>query len=1107
MDEIKMNVNEKSRKMLVDLLHQAAQIEHSLLVAYLYAACSLKSMPWEFAEAGASENRRRAIQFERTRAWKQSILTAAREEMRHVHYVQCLLRLMGEAPCFELPARDESGDWVIPDWRERIWEGSSEKEEGVAIRVAPLTPETVRQFVLFESGDWLQDANPFGPQVTALLDELYEFEADLHLETILYQVQDPARRAELKEQLNELQSKLTPLPGMDHAVAPAGADSVSMLDAAIDEPADNLPRFQSIVDLYLKGILPLFEEAFTHGWVQRTNAVLVTEFQTSTAGSIGAGPSPRNAAFSNVISENFSAPIENIKDVERIIYEIVTEGEGIANFENRARALLDQASKIGGTRSFLELIKGPASAQPPWFNDLQVLRSSHIYRFAMIMVELGRERRMAGPCGEEFRAWRQPIELDGHVELARFTADLPAQFNACYLVLIAWLSRMYEFQDWKQDERRRVAIESLATWPLMSTGIRPMLELTSFFPIDRQQLFRQDPGGLPALPVFARQLAELYTSGETTAQVKEHQDTLALRVLSSIGAWAEEQKRVIAGAGLPANSKDMIWTRINALSRLKEFQMQFDFRVGGGYSAHMPSLNYLREHQRGSAYEEDPSLPPAPGQPQQPLFAETLVLRLRFSGWQLIQLAMDFDPPGEEAGCTGTNLLHAADGDRKLDRALVWQEFAWDKTILREPRENLPAIGVNLVEASIMVTGASGARAGYTPLPAVQPAVLAPGSSRDLTLSGLYELDTLTASGIIGANRSIRLLLKSKDGVMPYLHGLNHVVWQDCEPIDPFILAVLADPPPQDTQAASPELLLQREVFNCDLSFLDMTPIQRLYSARWPCGGGNVSQIPDWVPVEEHEKVHNAATFVAGRVGALADALSRSFPAETQQQVDSAISFAERMPVLTTKWLGDLGHYGHTLSGNLTLGEGANPIVSTFAERTNLQTSVNSTSTRGSANGRWLVKYTLGAMDNDALSCLVFGELYIPLNLQVTSQPVHLENKWEFPASMETALAEYACQFEKPFWTTYQVNGTTRTLGTITETLETPSAAGSYTYTMTGIAGLTSFTGSFSVNAGDLVWSVSFVCENPQAAVQVLQFIGESNQQMTDRLNWFFSPG
>ena len=85
--------------LLEQLLDEAAQVEHCLLNTYLFAACSLKSLPEEFATlSDGRENRRRAIHFERTRAWKQAVLGVAHEEMVHLHYVQCLLRAIGGRP-------------------------------------------------------------------------------------------------------------------------------------------------------------------------------------------------------------------------------------------------------------------------------------------------------------------------------------------------------------------------------------------------------------------------------------------------------------------------------------------------------------------------------------------------------------------------------------------------------------------------------------------------------------------------------------------------------------------------------------------------------------------------------------------------------------------------------------------------------------------------------------------------------------------------------------------------------------------------------------------------------------------------------------------------
>lgn len=73
-----------TRDEAVFLLHTGAEIEHALLVQYLYAAYSLKP-PKEVPQEHATK----------VRAWKKTLLGIAREEMGHLITVQNLLRLIG----------------------------------------------------------------------------------------------------------------------------------------------------------------------------------------------------------------------------------------------------------------------------------------------------------------------------------------------------------------------------------------------------------------------------------------------------------------------------------------------------------------------------------------------------------------------------------------------------------------------------------------------------------------------------------------------------------------------------------------------------------------------------------------------------------------------------------------------------------------------------------------------------------------------------------------------------------------------------------------------------------------------------------------------------
>ena len=71
---------------LVMLLHVGAEIEHGLMLQYLYAA-------WSIDVDGAPDEWRRAL-----RGWQNSILAIAKEEMGHLITVQNALMLLGAPP-------------------------------------------------------------------------------------------------------------------------------------------------------------------------------------------------------------------------------------------------------------------------------------------------------------------------------------------------------------------------------------------------------------------------------------------------------------------------------------------------------------------------------------------------------------------------------------------------------------------------------------------------------------------------------------------------------------------------------------------------------------------------------------------------------------------------------------------------------------------------------------------------------------------------------------------------------------------------------------------------------------------------------------------------
>lgn len=85
----------RKRTRLVDLLGQAAELEHALCCQYLYAAFALKQDP---GEGGVTWE-----QLEYVRRWKGNLLLIARQEMVHLATTSNLLTAVGEAPHFWRP--------------------------------------------------------------------------------------------------------------------------------------------------------------------------------------------------------------------------------------------------------------------------------------------------------------------------------------------------------------------------------------------------------------------------------------------------------------------------------------------------------------------------------------------------------------------------------------------------------------------------------------------------------------------------------------------------------------------------------------------------------------------------------------------------------------------------------------------------------------------------------------------------------------------------------------------------------------------------------------------------------------------------------------------
>lgn len=89
-DPLAQQKGTSSQEHLISLLCKAAEIEHALMVQYLYSAYSLD-------DSGPPKIQRKV------RGWRDSILTVAKEEMGHLLTVQNLLCLLGGSLCLSRP--------------------------------------------------------------------------------------------------------------------------------------------------------------------------------------------------------------------------------------------------------------------------------------------------------------------------------------------------------------------------------------------------------------------------------------------------------------------------------------------------------------------------------------------------------------------------------------------------------------------------------------------------------------------------------------------------------------------------------------------------------------------------------------------------------------------------------------------------------------------------------------------------------------------------------------------------------------------------------------------------------------------------------------------
>jgi ferritin-like protein len=123
-----------SREQLLYLLAEAAEIEHTLMCSYLYAAFSLRSGE----EEGLSDTQAVAV-----KQWRRTIMNVAIEEMGHLLLVANLTVAIGGRPHFARPS------FPVP---------SGYFPSGVAVRLRGFSMETLEHFIFLERPQGVEGA-------------------------------------------------------------------------------------------------------------------------------------------------------------------------------------------------------------------------------------------------------------------------------------------------------------------------------------------------------------------------------------------------------------------------------------------------------------------------------------------------------------------------------------------------------------------------------------------------------------------------------------------------------------------------------------------------------------------------------------------------------------------------------------------------------------------------------------------------------------------------------------------------------------------------------------------------------------------------------------
>lgn len=466
-----------TREELIYALSEAAEIEHGLTCAYLFTAFSMK----KFLHEGID-----AVQQNKIRNWKGSILRVAHQEMEHLGLVCNLLNAIGGPQHFSRPNLPQPKEYY---------------RTSADMQLAEFSLETLAAYMAFEKPDITPFDNynlgpqqivpaPIGIQYGHTVQELYEaiLSGFIYLDKTLgkdlfighqgLQVDDTTIQVGFSNREYGVNlTKVTNLPTAQEAIRRIIEQGEGVILTGDRVETAN----RTLTELYMK---------FDHAMVQLA-AVVIDQANWSSG-------TQQIAVSAATIDELIGKASVLAKDeASRRILTVTLAGtrplvEQLAALSRRDYSPEAAAEAGELRRRFYTLATNDAEGAIIF--ELVDDRNCHYLYFWRLYQDLKAERA-ADPGFEPARNVADNPMLDQHPEVRRidrieivefpYTRDVMALFNAGYETMVEMLTIFYSSDGITEAER--TLFMNTAFFPFMTMVIRPLGEVLTMLPVKHDE--------------------------------------------------------------------------------------------------------------------------------------------------------------------------------------------------------------------------------------------------------------------------------------------------------------------------------------------------------------------------------------------------------------------------------------------------------------------------------------------------------------------------------------------------------------------------------------------------------------------------------------------